>query len=86
MSNGGVRALGYAGILSIVAVAGLGALQAQESTLPTDSPARGFLELQSFALGTGLGTLVFIVVALAAGGLALGVVAGALRRRGGIGR
>jgi hypothetical protein len=85
MSHAGVRALGFAGVLSIVAAAGLGALQAQESTLPTDSPARGFLGLQEFAVGTGLGTLVFVVAALAVGGVALGAVAGALRG-GGVGR
>lgn len=60
MATGTLRALAWTGVLALVAVGGLGALQAQEQSLPAESPAQGFFEIQSFLIGDLLGLLVFV--------------------------
>lgn len=81
MATSGVRLTAWAGILGIVAVAGLGALQAQFQTLPADSPAQGWMETQGFFVGTIPGALMLLVVGLAVVGFVYGAVGGWLRVR-----
>jgi hypothetical protein len=86
MTTGTIRTLAWTGGLALVAVGGLGALQAQEGTLPADSPAQGFLSLQSFLIGDFLGTLVFVGLCAVAAVMVAGVAGKWLRSGGGMGR